>query len=477
LAEPLETEVHVVGTQQFVRDLSECYHNILRVGEATKATRDQMREARAPILALRRAVVGMRTAYRMQHAAMLEGMRFMMSMGTMGKQITHMWQAWNVAQIRVTQAQEGYAAAQERVNLLQNEATSLQRQGVTSGKEYLDVQLKLNEAKAQAEARSKALAKAQQDNLIGYIGIGLQVTGLIPRIQDLYYHYKNMRNIHEMSKTSILGEVAARWSNVGAKLASAKASALNALRTGAETAAKYAHVAATWLQVHALAILNSMTPTGWAILAGAGIAAAGALAWITTEQAKSQRGKKKGGSIEEEGWYYLHRKEEVIPAKEVERRQHAPITPVLTPITYKEHRERSFSSISPILAPSMKRGGEIKEEGIYYLHRKEEVIPAKERERLTSTMIATTNSIEKLRPININVPSMKEGGEIPESGWYHLHKKEEVIRAPVITTGGIGVAFVPARKFGDIYIRITETKSARETAEETIDAMRRRGLI
>lgn len=284
MAEALETEVRVKGADDFVRELSECYNAILKTGEVTKQTAQRIREARAPMLAMSRTISGVRMAYRMQHAEMLESMRLLRKVGSIGYSVVHMWNAYSVAQLRVESTQRSLAEAQSRVAIIQNELNNLQRQGITTGEKYLNLQLELNQAKAHAEERSKALAKAQQENIIGYVGMGLQIVGLIPRMQELYQIYATIKAIH-------VGTTAAIW---------------------AETVARSAAAAAAWFQAKAEIVLHALAgPIGWALLATAAGVSALYIAKMVTEQ---QRSMQMGGFIPETGWYYMHRHEEVTPA-------------------------------------------------------------------------------------------------------------------------------------------------------------------
>lgn len=282
MAEPLETEVRVIGADRFVQDLSECYREIMRTGEVTKQTAQTMREARAPIMAMSRAVSGMRSVYRTQHAELLEGVRMLRQVGYVGRNVTSMWQAYSIAMMRTQDAQRSYQTASNEVVILQDELNRLQQQGITSGEEYIDVQLRLNQAKMQAKQASSDLARAQQENIVGYLGLGLQTTGLIANVADLYRHYTMMKAVH--------GSVTAAL--------------------GIETAARYANAAASWIQAKAQAAVAAMTPYAWILIPAMIAAGAGAIAWI-----ESQRSMQKGGIVPETGWYYLHKHEYVTPRR------------------------------------------------------------------------------------------------------------------------------------------------------------------
>jgi hypothetical protein len=74
------------------------------------------------------------------------------------------------------------------------------------------------------------------------------------------------------------------------------------------TAASWAHTIAKKAEAIALGIVNALTPWGWAILAGAAVAAAGAIALAERIPSKQY-----GGIVERTGPYLLHAGEFVIP--------------------------------------------------------------------------------------------------------------------------------------------------------------------
>lgn len=283
MAEPLETEVRVVGADRFIQDLSECYQAIMKTGEVSEETARRIREARAPINAMSRSISGMRATYRMQHVEMLESIRLMKRVGYVGYGIVNMWQAWNIAQMRVSHVQQSYRQATANVAILQDELNRLQQQGITTGEEYINVQIRLNQAKAEAKRASQDLAHAQQENIVGYVGMGMQVMGFIGNLAQLHQSYVIMQGMH--------------GTTIGL--------------LGAETVARYATAAATWIQAKAQATLTALTPFVGPFLVAAGIAAAAtAVAWM-----EQQRSMQKGGTVEETGLYYLHRGEYVIPPR------------------------------------------------------------------------------------------------------------------------------------------------------------------
>lgn len=283
MAEPLETEVRVLGADKFVRDMLECNKAILKVGTVSETTATQLKETRAPILAMSRAISTVRMGTKLHYAEMLESVRLMQKLGTIGYKVTGMWQAWNIAQMRVSNAQQSYQQASNNVVVLQEELNRLQQQGITSGEEYIGIQIRLNQAKAEATRASNDLTRAQQENIVGYLGMGLQVTGLVANMVQLYTQYQMMQAIH--------GSVTAAL--------------------GVETAARYANAAASWIQAKAQAAVTALTPFVGPALVAAGLAAAAvAVGWIA-----AQASMQKGGSVGETGLYYLHKGEYVIPAR------------------------------------------------------------------------------------------------------------------------------------------------------------------
>lgn len=249
--------------------------------EAGEQLSREMKRGSRTIYAQRRALITMRTEWRTTHAELIEVTRAMSAVGQMGKSIISMWQAYNIAQMRVADSARDLQLANTSVTILQDEMNRLVSRGVTTGEEYIDISLRLADAKAKAAAASRDYSQAQQDNIAGYVGMGLQAVGLIGNLVDLAYHLSMIKRMHTGLATAI----------------------------GAETLARVGLTGTMWGQVSAQIALLATNPATMALIPiGITLGATALAYWI------SQRSRQFGGVIEETGWYYLHKKETVIPA-------------------------------------------------------------------------------------------------------------------------------------------------------------------
>lgn len=296
------------GLEEIMTSAKDALIILKQFPEASKEISLEMKRGSRAIFAQRRALMAIRTEWRTAHAEIIEVTRAMSAVGAMGKTIVSMWQAYTLAQTRVADAARDFRLAQVGASLAQDELNRLQSHGITSGEEYYSVVMKLNKAKEDSAARSRELAAAQQENIVGYVGMGLQSLGLVSNLVDLSYHMAVIKSIHAASTPLIAAETVAQ---------------------GGLTSAIWAGVTAriAWLATH---------PAGWAILAGAAIVGGAAIAYWA-----SQRSMRHGGVIPETGWYFLHRKETVVPARTASQ-----VVVNFNPTIYgEEGREEAFEDL------------------------------------------------------------------------------------------------------------------------------------
>ncbi|MBM3291944.1 hypothetical protein FJY84_04630 [Candidatus Bathyarchaeota archaeon] len=204
---------------------------------------------------LNRANNMMAAEFRANNAGLLAAGRALNDIGSIGRSVTQMWQSYSVAQIRVGDASRALDNAQSDVLVLQN---SLNR-AMASGdiEQITNLTMRLNHAQNQVKKSSEELNKAQQDNILGYVGMGLQMANVLGKLPTLAMHMNLM-------KTFTIEQTAATITNTAATYASA--------------AADIAHTVAIKAKSAALAIWHSLNPAGWAILGGAAMIGVGALA-------------------------------------------------------------------------------------------------------------------------------------------------------------------------------------------------------
>ena len=149
--------------------------------------------------------------------------------------------------------------------------------------------------------------------------VGKEVTGMLHGLGAalrVYTVVENMAKTVGVLTGALTAQEAAEWTLTAAIAAKTKmmyasiaAHVAHAAQTVANTLAEWAHVAALQAKAIALSIVNALTgPWGWAILAGAAAAAAIGIALATRIPSRQF-----GGPIREEGVYYLHAGEYVLP--------------------------------------------------------------------------------------------------------------------------------------------------------------------
>lgn len=149
---------------------------------------DEMRNTSGAIYAQRRAVMLMRTEYRNQRTALYEAMRGFRAVARIGKTITNTYMTYTMMQTRVADktrdvrdTQEALASVQERrIRVVQDlGASNSIAMRLMGEEERLTTRL--------AEER-RGLKQAQDQNIIGYVGIGLQALSVIPTMVSLARH-------------------------------------------------------------------------------------------------------------------------------------------------------------------------------------------------------------------------------------------------------------------------------------------------
>lgn len=281
---PLITRLGIEGEADVLSALNQLRQAFRQQGADVKMLNESMRQYSGGIYGARRGIMLLRTEIRQQMAEFLELGRTLRDIGSIGRNVVQIWQAYSIAQIRTTQAAQNLREAQSRISITQSHLTELRRQGLTTTEEYLNAQIALNKAITDEKDRRNELNKAQQENIIGYAGMALQMADIAARSITLILHLRVLRAL-------TVGQTAATWS---------------------ATAAEYAHTAALWLKAKAAAVVQAMTGNIPLLIAG-GIAAGATIAWIASEQTKARRGMQIGGMVPETGWYYAHKGEAYLP--------------------------------------------------------------------------------------------------------------------------------------------------------------------
>jgi len=296
--ETLRTRYEVVGAETVIDVNRRVWQSYKNLGEINEKLQKQMLERNRALLRARRAVMMMRTEIRVHYARVFELMRGLRTLGAIGRTVTSMWQAYNIAQIRITNAYISIQAAQAKVLTLQQRLNVLQRQGLTTSKEYYETQIQLSEAQAQLKQRTEEYRRAQMEAITGYVGMSLQAGTLIAQLWMLYYRYMVL--------------TAMRAKEVAAIKAEAGAHGLVSIALAKRTIAEWAHTAALKAKAVAAAIAHALT-SPWMIPVMLGVAAAA----VAAIHALGRR--ERGGYIPVTGYYRLHAGEYVLPRRTVAR--------------------------------------------------------------------------------------------------------------------------------------------------------------
>jgi len=138
------------------------------------------------------------------------------------------------------------------------------------------------------------------------IGIAMRGLTIIESFAKTVGVLTGLLKAQEVAEWNLVGAITKKTLALGASIA---AHISHAAYVAASTLAEWAHTAALQAKAIALAIANAlMGPYGWVILAGAAAAAAAGIALATRIPSRQF-----GGPIREEGPYYLHAGEYVLP--------------------------------------------------------------------------------------------------------------------------------------------------------------------
>jgi hypothetical protein len=149
--------------------------------------------------------------------------------------------------------------------------------------------------------------------------VGKEVTGMLHGLGAalrIYTIVENMAKAVGVLTGALKAQEATEWTLTGAIAAKTKmmyasiaAHIAHTAHTVADTLAQWAHTIALQAKAIALSIVNAlMGPWGWAILAGATVAATAGMALASRIPSRQF-----GGLVTQEGPYYLHAGEYVVP--------------------------------------------------------------------------------------------------------------------------------------------------------------------
>jgi len=214
MSEHLETIMEISGTEGVAQALAYHMQLVKQTGQAHEELAETMRNLRAPIWSMRRDLMGIRTAWRMHHAALIEGMRAFRQINYIGRQIVSMWQAYNIAMIRIERAERDVEDASKDLADAQRIYLQYLRDFGAESPLTQEAFRNLQDAIKDYEDALRRADKARQDMIAGWIGIGFQAAGLISNIVDIVYHFQLLRTIMA-SKVATEGIVGASTAAAG----------------------------------------------------------------------------------------------------------------------------------------------------------------------------------------------------------------------------------------------------------------------
>lgn len=140
--------------------------------------------------AMRRAYSGIRMAIRVAWAPLLESARALSAVGSIGRDVVQMWQAYTLGQYRIERAARDVSDAQQDVVKWQQLYNQYLRDFGSDAAFTKDALDNLTAAQNNLNDVQAAAAKAQNDMNMGYVGMVLESTGVVASLVDVAYHIR-----------------------------------------------------------------------------------------------------------------------------------------------------------------------------------------------------------------------------------------------------------------------------------------------
>lgn len=273
----LLTRFGTEGADSYMAEIGMIRKELLALGYAHEGLGEKLKEYTKFIYGVRRAQTAIRTTWRVYHAELMESMRVMRDVGYIGRNIVQMWQAYTIAQMRVADATRNVSSMMVDEVIIQDALTRARQAGDED--RIIDLQIQLGRAHNDVAQAQRDVTKAQRDNIVGYIGIGLQMGDIISRSVTLIYHMNVLLGLRTAEYVALMSTSAAQATLTGI--------------TGADTATRILNTLAIKAQTSALATYLALIPGwGWAVLAGAAVAGLG----YAATRGGGARGEPKGGT-------------------------------------------------------------------------------------------------------------------------------------------------------------------------------------
>lgn len=284
---PVITRYEVVGAEDVIRTNAELWQSYKQGGLQVDQFSTSLRGNMEGTYAMRRAYSGIRMALRVEMAPLLESARALGDIATIGRDVIQMWQAYTIGQLRIERAMRDVSDAQQDVAKWQGLYNQYLRDFGVDSAYTKDASENLIDAYKRLKTAQDQAAKAQQDMIFGWVGMGLEIGGVISSLIQLGVHLKTLQAIMATTTGTEVGIL-----GTGVTLGSLGTAALAAAPPIAAVGAGY------WLA-------QQIRPVGKGEQEYASFAEAAADLGITFEQLKTEMletvatNKSFGGSMDE----------------------------------------------------------------------------------------------------------------------------------------------------------------------------------
>lgn len=191
-----------VGILPEVRGAGSAASEIARVYQAlragsidVKSANEELRKYSGEIYGQRRALSLLRTEWRNNNAALLEGMRTLSGVARIGRTLTSVYQTHTLMQIRLADKTRDIRDIEGELAKTQEMRRKIvQDLGAENvyALSFMDEEERLTKRLVEEK---RDLSRAQQENILGYVGIGLSIVDTIPSMVSIYQHASNLRTI------------------------------------------------------------------------------------------------------------------------------------------------------------------------------------------------------------------------------------------------------------------------------------------
>jgi hypothetical protein len=192
---PVITRYEVVGAEDVIRTNAELWNSFKQGGLGVKEFSTALRENMEGTYAMRRAYSGMRMAIRVSWAPLLETARALGDVGRIGRDVVQMWQAYTIGQLRIERAMRDVVDAQQEVAKWQALYNQYLRDFGSDSAYTKEATDNLIDAYRQLKTAQEQAAKAQQDMVFGWVGMGLEIASVISSLIQLGVHLKTLQAI------------------------------------------------------------------------------------------------------------------------------------------------------------------------------------------------------------------------------------------------------------------------------------------